>query len=97
MISLSVHVQAYHCIVYIVLPLHTVIESLGSGNIQFFAWYNWIHVLICHKSVILLLSLEALLYHCSDMNQMVHSIVNIVITTISSTKVKPFLFVFIIF
>ena len=41
-------------------------------------------------SWILTLSLAFAAYHWSDMNAIVHNIAKIVMTTISSTNVKPF-------
>ena len=41
-------------------------------------------------SVCLTESLASLLYHCRDMKAIVHSMASIVMTTISSTRVKAF-------
>gem|GEM_PF-647190 len=47
-------------------------------------------------SEILIESLAFLLYHCNDIKDIVHSIASIVITTISSTKVKACFCLFIV-
>jgi hypothetical protein len=47
------------------------------------------------KSLVLLVFLASLLYHCKDIKAIVPKIASIVITTISSTKVNAFLVFFI--
>ena len=57
-----------------------------------FSWNNSSEVLILEISLVLTLSLASFEYHCNDINAIVHRIARIVITTISSTKVKAIVF-----
>ena len=62
--------------------------SDGSGYLPASNVNSSSDVLIVLKSLILTLSLDWALYHCKLMNDIVHRIARIVITTISSTNVK---------
>jgi hypothetical protein len=70
-------------------------ELSGIGYFPVSKWNNSSAVFILETSDILTESLEDALYHCNDINAIVHRIARIVITTISSTRVNAFLFLFI--
>jgi len=83
--------QNTHCLnTSIVHQLYEIALS-GSGYIQALIEKSSNQVSIFFISDTLTLSLASLLYHCIAKNAMVQSIARIAITTMSSTKVKPFL------
>jgi hypothetical protein len=64
----------------------------GFGNFDHFNKYNSKPFSIFAKSVNLTESLASLEYQLKEINHIVQRIANIVITTISSTNVKAFIF-----
>ena len=82
--------QRVHCVHTISQEYVTVSPLSGSGYFSVWSVKSSSDFLIFHISDILLESRAFAAYHWSDMNAIVHNIAKIVMTTISSTNVKPF-------
>jgi len=73
----------------------TINPSVVSGYFHESRLKSSSDVFIVDKSEILAESLDCSEYHCNEINAIVQRIANIVITTINSTNVNPFLFIII--
>jgi hypothetical protein len=90
---LNVDSQNTHCVQASLHEYVICVQSVGRGYFHVLTWNSSSDVFIDHISDILVLSLAVLEYHCIEIKAIVHSIANIVIVTISSTKVKAFVLI----